>query len=333
MLLARALAGLERMLDCAEQLHRVPFWSPRKPEARFLEGQAYLKADRAVPAEAALLACIRDDPLHPTPPDHHKAATELLIELYATEERWDEAQEVIWTTYDRVGPLDRPAAIIMGLRTVVERIEPKTTAERLRRYVAADPSDLRARRALARAEQALGREAEASRQIAICLEAAPEDPGVWRDRLKILRSQDSPAALAAALAELPRSAEGDADVQEYLGQAREAAGDWPGAAEAYRKAVEKKPHDEDFHYRLALAESRLGRREPAREHLERSKALRQARGELLDAVLAYRDAVSTEPPGGPKLAAAVRKLTELCLALGLERVAAALDEAHPTASG
>src|SRR4051812_2403199 len=28
MLLARALAGQERMLDCARELHRVPSWSP-----------------------------------------------------------------------------------------------------------------------------------------------------------------------------------------------------------------------------------------------------------------------------------------------------------------
>jgi Flp pilus assembly protein TadD len=329
MLLARSLAGRKQVLACAEELHKVPFWSPRKPEARFLEGQAYLDAGRAVPAEAALRACIDDSPLHPTPADYHKAATEVLIELYATEERWQDAQEVIWMTYDRVDPIDRPAALIMWMRTEVERIEPRTTIDRLRRYVNADPTDLNARRALARAEQALGNEAEAERQIALCRQAAPQDPSVWRDWLKIRKFQNDPSRLAEAAALVPPAAKEDPEVLEYLGMVQENAGDLTGAADAYRKAVEGKPFDEDFHYRLALVESRLGNRDAAREHLDRSKALRQAHGQLLDAFLAYRDAVNTDRPGGERLLDAAKKLAGLCRTLGMTRVADALAANHP----
>jgi tetratricopeptide (TPR) repeat protein len=329
MLLARSLAGRGRWLACAGELHRMPFWSPRKPEARFLEGQAYMTALHAVPAEAALLACIDDTPLHPTPADYHKAATELLIELYATEERWEEAQAVVWKTYERVGSLDRPAAIIMWMRTELERIEPKTTVARLRSYVQADPTDLEARRALARAEQAVGRDAEATRQIELCLQARPDDPRIWRDWLKILRFQNSPEGMAEVVARLPESALDDPEVLEYQGMVRESAGDLDGAAISYRKAVELKPFDEDFHYRLALVESRLGHRDKAREHLDRSKVLRDAHGKLLDAFLAYRDAVATDQPGGTRLTATAAELAELCRTMGLVRIADALAANHP----
>ena len=55
MMLARALAGRGDLLGCARQLHEVPFWSPRKAEALFREGQSYLKIDRAKDAEDAWL--------------------------------------------------------------------------------------------------------------------------------------------------------------------------------------------------------------------------------------------------------------------------------------
>ncbi len=125
MTLARSLALQDRMLDCAKQLHQVPYWWPEKPEALFLEGETYRKAGYARLAERAWRRCVFDDPLHPTPLGFHKGASEELIELYATEERWPEAREVIWTTYDRVPESQHPYIVIMWLRTEVERIAPK----------------------------------------------------------------------------------------------------------------------------------------------------------------------------------------------------------------
>jgi tetratricopeptide (TPR) repeat protein len=330
MLLARSLAGQGRMLACAEELHRVPFWSPRKPEARFLEGQAFLEVGRARDAEPALRASVEDDPLHPTPDNFHKAATDMLIGLYVTEQRWDDAQEVVWKTYERANREDRAAALVMYLRTEVERIDPASVVEKLRRYVAADPEDFEARRALAKAEQALGRPAEATAQIQACLAARPDDLEVWRDWLAILQERGDTAALAEAVARLPKPASGDYDAPtwEAIGRVREAAGDHPGAAEAYRKAVLGQPHDADYHYRLALVEARLGNRDEARDHLDRSKVLRQARTDLVDAVIAYREALATGLAADPRVVEAAAKVEELCRTIGLNRAADALAATH-----
>lgn len=333
MLLARILAGREQLVACARELHRVPFWSPRKAEALFLEGQAYLDAGLARPAEAALRRCVEDEALHPTPADFHKAATELLIELLVTEERWSDAQDVVWAMYDRVGPADRPAALVMWFRAEVERIDPKATVDRLRKYAAADPGDVEARRALAKVEQALGRDDEARRLMQACLAARPDDPRVWRDWLKILKASDDTKGMAEAIARLPASAENDPEILEYRGMIREAAGDMPGAEEAYRRAVEGKPFDEDFHYRLALVLGRLDRRDEARGHLDRSKALRAAHTRLVDAFIAYREALAAENPPGPRVTERAGELIELCRSLGHRRTAKALEANHPQPVG
>jgi hypothetical protein len=94
MLLARSLAARGDMFGCALQLHRVPDWWPSKRQALYLEGESYLKVNRARDAEAAWRACVQDDPLHPVPPKHHWAAAEGLIKLYAAQERWEEANDV-----------------------------------------------------------------------------------------------------------------------------------------------------------------------------------------------------------------------------------------------
>src|SRR4051794_27032599 len=42
-LLGRALGAAKDYLACAEQLRQVPSWSPRKPEAQYIEGMAWLQ--------------------------------------------------------------------------------------------------------------------------------------------------------------------------------------------------------------------------------------------------------------------------------------------------
>lgn len=330
MLLARSLAGQKRMRACADELHRVPFWSPRKPEARYLEGQAYLEAGLARQAEPALRACVANDPMHPTPDDLHRSATEMLIELYVAEGRWEDAQEVVWQVYDRANAEDRAAALVMLLRTEIERIDPASTLERLRKYVAADPQDFAARRALARAEQALGHEAEANAQIDACRKGQPDDPRNWRDWLLILQERGDAPALAQAVEQLPaaRSEDYGPEVWEAIGRVRESAGDDTGAAEAYRRAVLARPQEADSHYRLALVEARLGHRDEARVHLDRSKVLRKARTDLVDAVIAYREALAVAPAADPRVVEAAEAVAALCRVIGLDRIADALASTH-----
>src|SRR5262249_21119102 len=88
-MLARALAGQGDLLSCARQLRQVPWWSPQKAEALYREGQACLKIDLATDAETAWLRLIQEDPLHPVEPGLFDDACTALLELYATEDRWD----------------------------------------------------------------------------------------------------------------------------------------------------------------------------------------------------------------------------------------------------
>ena len=103
-------------------------------------------ADRARNAETCWLAVIKDDPLHPSPPDITQAASHQLLGLYATENRRDDAAEVIWETYERTSPADHLALLGMRVKNELERLAPEATIGRLERYVAADRTDWKALR-------------------------------------------------------------------------------------------------------------------------------------------------------------------------------------------
>jgi tetratricopeptide (TPR) repeat protein len=329
MLLARAEAARGDLAAGARTLGTVPFWSPRAGEARALEGQILLDLGRAVPAESALRAAVEDDPQHPTPPRFHQAATEQLIELYAAEERWGEARDVVWKTFLKVGPPDKPAALAMWLRTVVERLEPKSRLAKLERYAAADPADVHARRALARVLQELGRESDADGHIRACLELRPQDADVWRDYLLILRARGDQKGLAAAVAKLPKSAANDAVIWDLRAQVREAARDHEGAIAAYREAVRLDPFADESRYRLSLALARTGRRDEAREQSASAKAIRDARTALVDAVIDYQASLAANLDLTPAQAKAAAQVAALCRTIGLAKVADALLAVHP----
>ena len=201
MMLARALAGRGDVLNCARQLHEVPFWSPLKAEALYREGQAYLQIDRAKNAEAAWLAAIEDDPLHPVKPDLFHDICQGLLNLYAIEDRWEDAYPVMWTAYDHVAPVDQPVLLTMRMRPELERVSPKESIAILGRYVAADADDWEARRSLARAEQALSRPAEAARHFQVCLAGGRDDVRAWRDYLAMLLEEGELDAFLSVLNE------------------------------------------------------------------------------------------------------------------------------------
>ncbi|WP_197447204.1 tetratricopeptide repeat protein [Tautonia plasticadhaerens] len=324
MLLARSMAARGDLPGAAGQLHRVPDWWPTKREALFLEGESYLRVDRARDAEAAWRACIAADPLHPTPMAYHRAAAERLVELYATQGRWDEANAVLWGLYEAVGPADRPNVLIMRLRVEVERISAETRVARLRRFVAADPDDWESRLGLARADWELGRRGEATRGTLACIEARPDDLRPRCDLLEIHRDRGDRAGLVAALAELPGGAVGDGRIWSHRGLALLASGEVGAAADAFRRAVALRPSDEQLLYRLALAERRAGRREEADLLMARRRAVLDARDGFHDALQAYSRVV---PPGSgvpQDDAGETERLASLCDALGLGREARAL---------
>jgi len=326
MLLARALGAQDDLQGCALQLHMVPFWWPTKAEAVFREGQAYLMAGRARDAEACWLAVIKDDPLHPSPPDIMHTASQQLLELYATENRWDDAAEILWETYERTSPADHLSLLGMRVKSELERLAPEATIGQIERYVAADPTDWEALRALARAELALGRKEDANRDFQACLARRPDDPRVWRDYLGMLYDMGDQDAWTALLSKVPPSAESEPEIWRFRGLLKEKTGDWAGAAQDYRMALKRNPYVMASHYRLAIVEERLGHRDLAVEHRKKADHLREARSELR---LAFRKLITADEArenhkaSNPDLPTSMRRLAAVCESLGWARLAEA----------
>jgi len=329
MTLSRVLAARGDLLGCARELNEVPYWSPRKAEAMFRSAQAYLMADRARDAEAILLAIMDADPLHPPDPGLYHDAGQELLTIYATEDRWEDAYPVIWKAFDRAAPPDRPLMLIMRIRSELERVSQVETAKILRRYVAADPADFEALRALANAEQAIGEGAEALRHMEACLRARPDDPRAWRDYLTMLQSQGEQDAFGAAILRVPPSADTEPEIWMFRGQLKEREGNWAGAAADYRRALELNPNLLNAHYRLATIEGRLGHREQAAPHRKRWEELREARSQLRRLNDEYRAALAATSAPEPKpsaladLRSATRRLGAVCETLGWARAAEA----------
>lgn len=325
MLLGRAVASQGRLVEMAEILEGVPYWWPNKGEALFLQGEAYNQAGLARRAEAAWKACAAEDPLHPVPEKFYLTAVESLIEIYAMQERWEEAREQAWACLDRVAPDQRLNVVFMLLRTRVQRVAPEARAPRLRRFVAADPEDLESRLALARAEAALGHPEEAERQLAIALEQQPEDVTAWRDRLSMLNERGDTKALAAAVAELPASVEEDGEIWKFRGLAARSAGQIERAATCFAKAVESRPFDEQAHYQLALAQRQLNRRPEAEASLARYKELGEARSKILAAYEEFSNAHAAPDRDPARIRKATEDLAAICRTLGWERMASTLE--------
>ena len=241
-MLARVLAASGDLSSCTKELHEVPSWWPRKAEALYREGQAYRLMNRAREAEAALLAVIDDDPLHPADPAVFHDGGQELLSLYATEDRWDNAHKILWKLYDRATPDDRPSVLAMRIHSELERIAPTESVKHLTLYVAADPGDWEARRALAKAELALGQHSEALRDMSACLDARPDNPRVWLDYLTMLKSLGERDVFNTVLSSAPSLAETEPDLWLFRGQARELAGDWSAAAAQYRRALKLNPN-------------------------------------------------------------------------------------------
>jgi len=324
MMLARALAGRGDLQACASQLHQVPYWSPRKAEALYREGQSYFEIDRAKDAEAAWLELIKDDPLHPIPAEILHDACQALLKLYAIEDRWEDAYPVMWTAYDHAVPVDRPVLLAMRMRPELERVSPKESAGLLERYIAAAADDWEALRALARAKAALGLPAEAAHLFQACLKGRPDDVRAWRDYISMLLDQGDLDTFLTVLRNAPKPADGEPETWFFRGVASEKTGDLPAAAEFFRKAIELNPYAPKYYYRLAMAEERLGLREEAAAHRKRTKDMNDARTQLPIAYGQYfAIAEGTKTATTPDLATVCKRLASICETLGWARAAQA----------
>jgi tetratricopeptide (TPR) repeat protein len=298
---------------------QVPFWWSTKAEALFREGQAWMQIERAQDAEAAWRQYIIDDPNHPSAKPFQSRVEVELINLLALEDRWAEAREIIWKAWQRAERPAREDLLIMSLRSYLERSSPQASIGVLRRYVAADPTDGKARRALALQAQALGLTEEADRNIQICLKTAPKDPLVWRDWLEILDKRGDSEGLARALAQAPPEADAEAGVWARRALIRTRAGDLEGAVEAFRQAMARREFEPDFHYRLSLIEQHFGHTEKAASHRARFQALKTARDNLGTELDTFLQDQAANKLTDDRRKTTYARLAQYCRTLGLSR--------------
>ncbi|MGC8644146.1 MAG: tetratricopeptide repeat protein, partial [Isosphaeraceae bacterium] len=217
-----------------------------------------------------------------------------------------------------------PTLLSMRLLSELERVAPAETLPLLQRFVAAQPDDWEALRALARAEQALGRRSEAENHFQACLKGRPNDVRAWRDYLTMLQQEGRLDTLMELLPQLPQAADSEPEIWRFRGQAKEKAGDLEGAAAAYRKAIELNPCVAAYQYRLEMVEHRLGLDEQAAQHRQRARQLREAQGQLRDAYNNFVQANVRHEPGPDPITSA-KRLADICETMGWLRPAEALN--------
>jgi tetratricopeptide (TPR) repeat protein len=296
-----------------------------------MEAGAFKECDRMSDAETAWTAIADEDPLHPVDPKYLTAAVRDLLELYAVEGRWDEMVKLIWSSYDRTDDAsERETLLNMRLRTEVERILPAVAAVKMEKYLLADPKDWEARRGLAKAKLALNLPEESRRLVETCLQERPENPRCWADYLNLLQTTGDLDGLRQAVARLPGAVAEHPAVLTHRARLLERDRRWPEAAELYRRILQVRPFEVETHYRLALVEDRLGRRESAQVHRLRWQAMRTARTELNEAYQKVLDLHQSDP-NSPQYYAAIRRLAQVCQVLGWSRDAEGWARLAPAA--
>ena len=193
----------------------------------------------------------------------------------------------------------------------------------LRQFVAADPSDIESRRALAKAEQAIGQSDHAVRLMEDCLVDDSENPRVWEDWLTLLHERGALDRLAKALEKAPPPVRERAVYWNLQGLLHERATRLEDAARAYRKAVELMPNNAEFLYRLSIVETRLGKAAEAQALRARFKAINDARDQLEEAYNTYSDAVLDGKTRTPEADNALRAIAAACRGMGWLREAEA----------
>ena len=294
-----------------------------KPEALFREGQAYLSINQARNAERAFLEVIKDDPSHPISPGLYHDASQALLKIYAIEDRWEDAFWVIWRSYDHAKPVDYLPLLLMRLRPELERLAHKEASSILSQFVSAQSDDWEALQALARAQGALGQYTDAVRHFRTCINGRPEDVRAWRDYFALQLDRGALDSLPSLLRQAPSGADSESEIWMYRGLASEQIGDWMRAANDFHKAIELNPSIPKYYYRLAMAEERLGLRDKAIAHRQRTKDMNDARAQLPAAYAAFFGGKKSGEPTPEQLDAARKRLVSLCETLGWLRAAQA----------
>lgn len=242
------------------------------------EARAALALGYAAQAEQSLRRAAAADTADPEP-------WRLLLEIFRVEDRTIEAQRIGWEAYDRVPAGSRRDILRELTLALLADLPDDLVRDTLKRWIAADPSDVDARVALAQRIAGQPRATDPDRperlaELEELLAAHPKHLGVRE-------------ALVAALADAGEPDRGRALLDAWPGPAGERDNDpryqrlrgrWDleydhrpaEAAAALGAAVQAVPQDWRSWYRLARAFRQLGREAEARRAAEVVSRLREA---------------------------------------------------------
>jgi tetratricopeptide (TPR) repeat protein len=242
-----------------------------------------------------------------------------LVQLFATEARNDEARQLFWELYRTSR---QPVAVLELLgRLDIEGAEPHEASQELEKFIATDPADFDACRALAHHYLVLGRAREARSLAERCLEARSESLPAWETLLGCLNDLGDKTPLGEAIDRVPETAREMAWYWKYRGIAAENIEQWEAAETAFRQALSRDPFDSRTHYRLGMLLHQFGKEAAeAEQHIARARELTAVHAQLREF---YREVLLSNQRG-------ITPSGELCAdmgghyeALGLQDAAAA----------
>ena len=265
-LLARLL-GTGETAEAATQLRAVPYWWSDKADCLYREGQAWMSIDRT------------ETPGHGLPTSRTiriiRSKSRLgeveseLINLYGDQNRWPEARDIVWRSYDRVTtPAGKRELTMMALRTHIERIatEHALPASGTTSRPIPPTCNRESPWPSRRRKQAKG--ASPTRPWRLAWRPGPIIPMCTACTSRFSRRGDSPE-LEALLKHPPDSYKTLPLYWHLIGTRAFDKEQWEAAVAAYREAVRLAPSQSEDLYKLAMAEKRWATR-PRRKFISRS---------------------------------------------------------------
>lgn len=317
MLLAQAQANQDDLDGCLHSLRQIPADTPQGPEARLRIGEALQEVSRVREAEPSLKESIElcrqrgNNSLK-------LAAQSALLNVCLLEERWEEAEELLWDMYRTWPPLEenaRPLLVaLLGLK--FNRTPPEVGASRLEKIVKQDPDDDLARRMLGKYYVQLGRSGEGKTLIKECVSRHPEDVTTRTLWIWCLYELGDPEAATEALRPLSDGWQDRVELWTYRARAHSDLGQWNEAIECCRQALARDAFDRQAHFQLARSLRRIGQIEESQKHNQTADALRHAEEKRLEL---FEDVtVARRSRGTPE---DCRRFAELCKKTGMHRLA------------
>jgi tetratricopeptide (TPR) repeat protein len=316
MLLARAQSNLNDLEACIHSLRQVPRDSAHGTEALLRIGQSLREAFHGLESERVLKDCIALCQATDRNRIKQRAQGDLL-NIYLLEERWREAEELLWAMYRAWPPLDedsKPLLVaLMGL--AFNRTAPESGVATLEKFVRQNSNDDQARLALGRYLIQLGRTGEGQALIEQCLRRQPLDVRTRSFWIWCLYELGDADAASEALRELPPGWEDFAELWTYRARAQYDLGEYQASATTCRKALERYPWDRQAHFQLGRALRRLGEREDSERHDQTADGLRKVEERRLTL---FEDVTLRRSRPTPD---ECQELAEICVKTGMPRLA------------